>query len=740
MFMTLRRKNGAVLSLTVACVLVIIVIGVGCYLLAKLIGGGREVANATDSGTLNVAKQAILDPSVPAAGDFMLLGQGNNSKISLLNYNRAVAQTLLVALNAQDEGTPQALSNAKNLLTKLNAIGTALTAGLENNSKMAPYFNAASLANNTKMVGGTADNFQSSQYKTASMKVGQSTNVYFDMASFPTGGSAPKGLEVTGNSIVPGVQGLGNYMAGYLGFTVPGVGTIYGVPVMPAQNPHLVALSDFNSAGATFPNTPPNSFKAGSTAKDLKSNMFLGAVACGLVGCSQAKPGATEFDGSIPGGYIEITNQAGGTLPPGSAPTNNSSNIFNNELYYQPGLLTASSGTSQIFAAVNPNTMDSTAVSNMQAWLNWAQAGGTGTPPASTAGMEIATQPGQAGTPLKNPPTQVQLNALKGMTSSTNCLDQLNANGVLSGNCQTWLSSYTSTYSPAPSSSGSSTMPQGAIYSAVDLAKANVITAFQSEAQSTNLPSQFPVTGLGVYPPGANGQSGPPGSYGLSWPQVNGPLQQAGTVLALLKQVDSQSTSTCQMGGVMAQLLQRCKEIKPGTTQAELTTLLGGATIPMGATLYLYRTQNGLGNLTVSQTPPPTKSDEAPDGNLTSSMTSCSNSYNVLGTLVDTSSLTTGTGEGDDNLHGQPYESSAGGLTSTDLAGLFLSSGYGNLLGQLNFANTVSSTATSTTGGTVKPIKSPTNTKIIQPGGTVEYTLGGIGTVTADNTSLKKPN
>jgi hypothetical protein len=40
-------------------VLVVIVIGVGFFFLSKIIGGGREVANATDAGALNVAKQAI---------------------------------------------------------------------------------------------------------------------------------------------------------------------------------------------------------------------------------------------------------------------------------------------------------------------------------------------------------------------------------------------------------------------------------------------------------------------------------------------------------------------------------------------------------------------------------------------------------------------------------------------------------------------------------------------------------
>jgi hypothetical protein len=53
-----RRRKGATLGLVASCVLVIIVLGMGVFFLAKLFGGGREVANATDAGTLSIAKNA----------------------------------------------------------------------------------------------------------------------------------------------------------------------------------------------------------------------------------------------------------------------------------------------------------------------------------------------------------------------------------------------------------------------------------------------------------------------------------------------------------------------------------------------------------------------------------------------------------------------------------------------------------------------------------------------------------
>lgn len=53
--MILHRKKGATLGLVAVCVFVVIVLGVGFFILSKIIGGEREVANATDAGVLTVA-------------------------------------------------------------------------------------------------------------------------------------------------------------------------------------------------------------------------------------------------------------------------------------------------------------------------------------------------------------------------------------------------------------------------------------------------------------------------------------------------------------------------------------------------------------------------------------------------------------------------------------------------------------------------------------------------------------
>lgn len=57
--MKLNRRRGATLGLVAVCVFVVIILAVGFFILAKIIGGEREVGNATDAGVLIVARNAM---------------------------------------------------------------------------------------------------------------------------------------------------------------------------------------------------------------------------------------------------------------------------------------------------------------------------------------------------------------------------------------------------------------------------------------------------------------------------------------------------------------------------------------------------------------------------------------------------------------------------------------------------------------------------------------------------------
>ena len=130
-----RTNRGATFGLVAIAALVIIIVGVSIFFLAKIIAGGREVANATDAGMLNVAKNFIKNPSVSVDPEFADVT--NKGPVSLINYNACVAKALLVALNAQAMGNGLALSHAGQVLAKLEADGRAAQSTTVQRSKCA---------------------------------------------------------------------------------------------------------------------------------------------------------------------------------------------------------------------------------------------------------------------------------------------------------------------------------------------------------------------------------------------------------------------------------------------------------------------------------------------------------------------------------------------------------------------------------------------------------------------------
>lgn len=117
----LRRSRGATLMLVRVVVLVIVVVvGVAFFWFSQIFGGGRELSHANDAGVMSVAKAALRNPKKDAlqfdnpdvGTNFALLG-GNPRSLNLMTYNRLFAQALIVALNARDEGTADAATNAK---------------------------------------------------------------------------------------------------------------------------------------------------------------------------------------------------------------------------------------------------------------------------------------------------------------------------------------------------------------------------------------------------------------------------------------------------------------------------------------------------------------------------------------------------------------------------------------------------------------------------------------------------
>ena len=741
-----RRRNGATLGLVAVSVLVIIMIGVGCYFLAKICGGGREMTNATDAGTLNVAKNALrsTQASVAAPSEFTALADPPGSGlIDLYTYNRAVAQALIVAMNAQDENFGTATTNAGLEFTQLKTLGTAIQAKLIDQATLAPAFAAIAnpTTNSMKMFGGNAIN--QTGYDYALLKPAGSTNIAFYSATFPNGNPPPNliaavATQITPEQRLPGAPPLAfwdtnagaaspgtsvfsnQYMAGYQSIGPVAGQTFIGVPVFPAQKPHLVTLTDFKSAADRFTDpagwTPPNCFSLTSQSKESTSNTFGGAVSCAIVGCANPSNQANmpyDFAACLPNGFVALSNFAPAPLPSGwNGPSDGDNNIFNWELNPAmpgPGInmtnfsAPGSGGPSVFFQDTGSGV--GSIDGNIQQWIDY-NAAGDPNPPATwndtTAGNPNAVgQPpivaGIYATPDGSAAAPATVADMKTVHShGTNCLTDLLATNMgfpgPSDSCWGANAAMSAAYGRSPPGSGFGTdaAAMGNYWSGVDSVKEQVCAGFNTPYIGVTRTNE--TTGLGAY---KFGKSDSPWNGG-NLPPLEKPMA---TVMDLLDQVGVGTCATTATVNVIDQITQRANQIVPGVQRAEIVSLLSSpqADLIMGQTIYL-RKQNAAvpsSGLIVSIAPPPGVVVPAggwkaqADGNPATGLSDChSPSYDVVGSgLVDsTAGSGVGDGKGDDNLHDRPYTDPQGNINATDHADFVLSSGYKNLLGVLEFS------------------------------------------------------
>lgn len=352
---SVKRNTGASLALTLAAVFVLLLVGIGAFYMHKIFAGARELQALTDSGNLNLGKEMVatgvppLQSSQQVTFQYMYypywgVGPGitgvwqtpgsasltipngiegsafayltdANASITLQNYNRVIAQTMLIGLNAAAENTLPATANAQTLFNQVqldsNSLSERLQSKLSDPTVASPIFlNTASL-NSLRMLGTSATpTFQPNTYTVSYNSPGQCTNVWIDPSILPQGTTMPAGSlsTVVSPSNFP-------YLTGYTDIDT-GTFTIQGTPVFPGQQPHLISLRD-SAAGLTPPvqsgYVAPNAFQASSSAMDGTSNSQLTETSAAVVGTL-----AAGYPASIPEGYVVILNTVGslsGTLP-----------------------------------------------------------------------------------------------------------------------------------------------------------------------------------------------------------------------------------------------------------------------------------------------------------------------------------------------------------------------------------------------------------------------------------------
>lgn len=344
------RRRGATLGLVAVLSLTIGLVGVGLFFLAKLVGGHRELEHATDSGNLNVAKQSVRSPFLRVFGNggnfdiadaaileavqrnFSELADPSNGQIDLLVYDRLVAQTFLVALNAAaDNGgvnpNPLGIIRARQLIQVLNdpanGVGVSLARKLKGDSALDLNFSALAAQNNVRMFRPNQQTQPVTNVKDISFMVrGAPSNVVLNPAVLPPPFNQGN---LAGNFFVKNGT---PYFVGYVPLTVPNVtdnntNAIMAVPLRPGERPHLVDGITFNQLqpsplpgpdGQVRTRIPPNAFQSGGLAFDGRTVLMQSAVSCAIAGSLNA-----TFPLQILNGYIAVANGPGvePTGPPG---------------------------------------------------------------------------------------------------------------------------------------------------------------------------------------------------------------------------------------------------------------------------------------------------------------------------------------------------------------------------------------------------------------------------------------
>lgn len=316
-----RSKQGGTLALVVALILVACIVGIGFILWNFLIGGSNQVRNLTDSGVLNVAKIALIRPFVTvtttktAAGlnverEFgdLLDGPVGNRRLTLQNYNRLVAKAVFEQLNATStlNNTALARQNARQVTAAVNALGSELAATLNNFDNLRGNFENVAQQGSANKLRGSGGNVQiAAQNVHAVAFAARPINGRFNASNvFIPGAPFPPGVNSTAffnqNTVIKNINGQQlRFLAGYTPITSAApvnAQTTYCVPLRPGEQPHSVALQEFQNTQA-----PPAGLQGNGVAQVIANTFRGGAeVTNTLIGNTNSKMRSAAVVGSGP--------------------------------------------------------------------------------------------------------------------------------------------------------------------------------------------------------------------------------------------------------------------------------------------------------------------------------------------------------------------------------------------------------------------------------------------------------
>jgi hypothetical protein len=701
--MKIRGIKGGTLGFVVAAAVTIVLIGIGFYFLANIIGGSREHTNATDAGVLNVARFGLVKPQTTLGdndgielNNFRQLGDDDagrpgGNRINLRNYNRCYAHALIVAVNAMNDKGPgnSAIKNAETLMARLQqgtgSIGGRLSAELQRKDGNVLFsdFEIAN-SNSVRMLGKESNvSHLTDQYRTSFLEQkpvsgtdtkNQATNVVVPTELAPL---------FSAFGLVTDTLNGKQYLRGYQdGTNLSGLThTPIGVPVNPGQQPHLVSRAVFDPQDSrdkdddiAFSLVPPNAFSSRSLSTSEVAARENAAVSWAVVGSLN-----TEFPASIPLGYIEVIN--------GDKTTVAGPFVGENSWLQQEG--SSERGGTLVSGSLfgNPAIMEEWKAFNEDTT-------GTKTQPSSASGIYVRS--GNKATAA----TVAQAKNIKG--ALLQCTDK-KVSGGPSGNstCRDFWNNgngaFDDAYYPGGNSTFDGTSLQGDGLTAVECADCQVEALFNKETSLTITKNgaggsvSCPVTGLRVFKSACsdNMVTSPKGACKST---VAADIETLGNFASR----PDKRYNPAKVGhfgtDMIAFIMGRIRQIKPLATKEEVDEFretLKNTPVPLGARMYIYMDDPNkeVGGKIVggklmfnSSTPVGLVKGFEPDG--TPQKRGISYSLQKGGDcgLMNPRK--------DFGIHDiMYYEEANPDFTGTDTAVLTPSSGFNNLLGRIEFTN-----------------------------------------------------
>lgn len=349
----MRNFRGGTLLMIVASVLITVLLGLAFILLSRTMMSSRQAVGAVDASALSMAKELVCSPTVNAieigTPEFAGLGEGGSDELSLLSYNKAVGQTLMLAIDAEEDKSPEALKAARHLKSQLDKLAAALFQKFKSSSEPAGIFSAMSSANPLKLTNESIE--QSGDVDWSFTGEGEASDIFFDPQSLSKASLAKLSsyFKTDGAKSPTGHC----YLRGYEPITVAGI-TVEAIPVFPGQQPHLISMRSFNDGKRTahaLPNCLRVCSKAGSTGLLQSAAAVIGrmqpvlktaAPSNGKIAVTRSFPGVAA---DISNGCIIFTNAAPAQIDTsGEIVSDGDNDLFNKELFSPSRILQSTNG------------------------------------------------------------------------------------------------------------------------------------------------------------------------------------------------------------------------------------------------------------------------------------------------------------------------------------------------------------------------------------------------------------